>query len=132
MQAALSSFPWVPARRRTMPTTPPTHYSANDCVASSTTCGTKIISDANDFYNTCHNVYGLSASQVATNIRYWADRARANGTNCGTLLVLPTRVVGRASCAQCPSVTNCFLGRLRWVDEARAAVSLFAVNRLRR
>lgn len=60
------------ARRRTMPTTPPTHYSANDCVASSTTCGTKIISDANDFYNTCHNVYGLSASQVATNIHYWA------------------------------------------------------------
>lgn len=56
-------------------------YSANDCVASYTTCGTKIISDANDFYNTCHNVYGLSASQVATNIRYWADRARANGTN---------------------------------------------------
>ncbi len=56
-------------------------YSANDCVASYTTCGTKIISDANEFYYTCHDGRGLSASQVATNIRYWADRARANGTN---------------------------------------------------
>jgi hypothetical protein len=56
-------------------------YSANDCVASYTTCGTKIIGDASDFYYTCHDGLGLSASQVATNIRYWADRARANGSN---------------------------------------------------
>ena len=56
-------------------------YSANDCVASYTTCGTKIIGDANEFHYTCSDIYGLSASQVATNIRYWADRARANGTN---------------------------------------------------
>ena len=53
-------------------------YSANDCIASYTTCGTQIIGDANDFYTTCHDVLGLSASTVATNIRYWADRARAN------------------------------------------------------
>lgn len=56
-------------------------YSANDCVNSYTTCGQKIIEDENDFYSTCHDGKGLSASQVATNIRYWADRARANGTN---------------------------------------------------
>jgi hypothetical protein len=55
-------------------------YSASDCINSYTTCGTKIIGDAADFYYTCHDVRGLSASQVATNIRYWADRARANGT----------------------------------------------------
>jgi hypothetical protein len=56
-------------------------YSAQDCIDSYTTCGLKIIGDANDFYTTCHDGFGLSASQVATNIRYWADRARANGTN---------------------------------------------------
>jgi hypothetical protein len=56
-------------------------YSANDCVNSYTTCGTKIIGDAADFYYTCHDGRGLSGSQVATNIRYWADRARANGTD---------------------------------------------------
>ena len=45
-------------------------YSANDCVSSYTTCGTQIIADAADFYYTCHDVKGLSASQVATNIHY--------------------------------------------------------------
>lgn len=55
-------------------------YSANDCQSSYTTCGNKIIGDATWFYNTC-TARGLSASQVATNIRYWADRARANGTD---------------------------------------------------
>jgi len=54
--------------------------SATDCVNSYTTCGTQIIGDANDFYYTCTSM-GLSASQVATNIRYWAARAIANGTN---------------------------------------------------
>jgi hypothetical protein len=57
------------------------YYSANDCVNSYTTCGTQITGDANDFYDQCHNGLGLSASQVATNIRYWADRATANGSN---------------------------------------------------
>ena len=56
-------------------------YSANDCIASYTTCGEKIIGDASGFYYYCHDGQGLSASQVATNIRYWADRARANGSN---------------------------------------------------
>lgn len=56
-------------------------YSANDCINSYTTCGDKIIGDASFFYNQCHDALGLSASTVATNIRYWADRARANGTN---------------------------------------------------
>lgn len=56
-------------------------YSANDCEADYTTCGLKIISDAPVFYDSCKNGRGLSASQVATNIRYRADRARANGTN---------------------------------------------------
>jgi len=55
-------------------------YSANDCVNSYTTCGTQIIGDAQFFYESC-TAAGLSASTVATNIRYWADRARANGTN---------------------------------------------------
>lgn len=55
-------------------------YSANDCQSSYTTCGLKIIGDADWFYQSCTG-RGLSASQVATNIRYWADRARANGTD---------------------------------------------------
>jgi hypothetical protein len=55
-------------------------YSANDCQASLGTCGTKIIGDPDWFYNSCVG-RGLTASQVATNIRYWADRARANGSN---------------------------------------------------
>ncbi len=72
VQAALSRPPWVPKYR----TTPDNaDYSANDCVVSNMRHQDHQRCD--DFYNTCHNVYGLSASQVATNIRYWADRARA-------------------------------------------------------
>jgi len=54
-------------------------YSANDCENSYTTCGQKIMGDAPWFYDTCTNIYGLTAAEVAGNIRYWADRARANG-----------------------------------------------------
>ena len=56
-------------------------YSAKDCEANYQTCGEKITGYPSDFYYMCHDAKGLSASQVATNIRYWADRARANGTN---------------------------------------------------
>jgi hypothetical protein len=55
-------------------------YSANDCEASYTTCGEKIIYDPGWFYWTCVGL-GLSKYEVARNIRYWADRARANGAN---------------------------------------------------
>src|SRR6266540_3520158 len=55
-------------------------YSAKDCEQSYTTCGEKIIYDAGWFYSTCSGL-GLSKYEVARNIRYWADRARANGTN---------------------------------------------------
>ncbi len=55
-------------------------YSAKDCEDSYTTCGAKIIFDAGWFYSTCSGI-GLSKYDVARNIRYWADRARANGTN---------------------------------------------------
>lgn len=55
-------------------------YSAKDCENSYTTCGEKIIYDAGWFYSTCSGI-GLSKYDVARNIRYWADRARANGTN---------------------------------------------------
>jgi hypothetical protein len=55
-------------------------YSAKDCEVSYTTCGAKIIYDAAWFYSTCTG-RGLSKGEVARNIRYWADRARANGSN---------------------------------------------------
>jgi hypothetical protein len=55
-------------------------YSAKDCEESYMTCGAKIIYDAGWFYSTCAG-RGLSKYEVARNIRYWADRARANGTN---------------------------------------------------
>jgi hypothetical protein len=55
-------------------------YSAKDCEQSYTTCGQKIIQDASWFYQTCTGL-GLSKYDVARNMRYWADRARANGSN---------------------------------------------------
>jgi hypothetical protein len=55
-------------------------YSAKDCEESFTTCGEKIIYDAGWFYSTCTG-RGLAKYDVARNIRYWADRARANGPN---------------------------------------------------
>jgi hypothetical protein len=53
-------------------------YSAKDCELSFRTCGEKIIGDAYWFWDTCSG-RGLTGSIVARNIRYWADRARANG-----------------------------------------------------
>ena len=53
-------------------------YSAKDCETSYSTCGAKIIHDAPYFHATCV-AYGLTKYEVARNIRYWADRARANG-----------------------------------------------------
>jgi hypothetical protein len=55
-------------------------YSAKDCEDSFTTCGDKIIYDADWFHATCTG-RGLTKYDVARNIRYWADRARANGSN---------------------------------------------------
>jgi hypothetical protein len=55
-------------------------YSAKDCEASYTTCGEKIIMDAAWFYSTC-SAQGLTKYEVSRNIQYWADRARANGSN---------------------------------------------------
>jgi hypothetical protein len=55
-------------------------YSAKDCEESFTTCGDKIIYDAGWFYSTC-TARGLTKYDVGRNIRYWADRARANGAN---------------------------------------------------
>lgn len=61
---------------RTSPTN--ADYSARDCEESFRTCGGLIIGDAPWFYDTCRG-RGLSGADVARNIRYWADRARANG-----------------------------------------------------
>jgi hypothetical protein len=55
-------------------------YSARDCEVSFRTCGQYIISYAWAFWYSCSG-RGLSGYDVARNIRYWADRARANGTN---------------------------------------------------
>jgi hypothetical protein len=55
-------------------------YSAKDCEASYTACGEKIINDAAWFFSTCSGI-GLSKYDVSRNIRYWADRSRANGAN---------------------------------------------------
>ena len=53
-------------------------YSAKDCEANFRTCGDRIIGDAFWFWDTCGS-RGLTGATVARNIRYWADRARANG-----------------------------------------------------
>jgi hypothetical protein len=53
-------------------------YSAKDCETSFRTCGARIIGDAFWFWDTCSS-RGLNGPTVARNIRYWADRARANG-----------------------------------------------------
>ena len=53
-------------------------YSAKDCELNYRECGGKIIGDAYWFWDTCRG-RGLSAYELARNIRYWADRARANG-----------------------------------------------------
>jgi hypothetical protein len=55
-------------------------YSARDCEVSLRTCGQYIIGDASWFWYSCAG-RGLSGFDVARNIRYWADRARANGSN---------------------------------------------------
>lgn len=55
-------------------------YSARDCEVSFRTCGQYIISYAWAFWYSCSG-RGLSGYDVARNIRYWADRARANGSN---------------------------------------------------
>jgi hypothetical protein len=55
-------------------------YSARDCEVSLRWCGQYIIGDANWFWYSCSG-RGLSGYDVARNIRYWADRARANGSN---------------------------------------------------
>lgn len=53
-------------------------YSAKDCETSFRWCGNRIIGDALWFWDTCGS-RGLTGATVARNIRYWADRARANG-----------------------------------------------------
>jgi hypothetical protein len=55
-------------------------YSARDCEVSLRTCGQYIIGDASWFWYACSG-RGLSGYDVGRNIRYWADRARANGSN---------------------------------------------------
>jgi len=55
-------------------------YSARDCEVNFRTCGQYIISYAWAFWYSCSG-RGLSGYDVARNIRYWADRARANGSN---------------------------------------------------
>jgi hypothetical protein len=55
-------------------------YSARDCEVSFRTCGQYIISYAWAFWYSCSG-RGLSGYDVGRNIRYWADRARANGPN---------------------------------------------------
>jgi hypothetical protein len=55
-------------------------YSARDCEVSLRWCGQYIIGDAYWFWWACSG-RGLSGYTVARNIRYWADRARANGSN---------------------------------------------------
>jgi len=55
-------------------------YSARDCEVNFRTCGQYIISYAWAFWYSCSG-RGLTGYDVARNIRYWADRARANGSN---------------------------------------------------
>ena len=55
-------------------------YSARDCGVSLRTCGQYIIGDATWFWYAC-SARGLTGADVARNIHYWADRARANGSN---------------------------------------------------
>jgi hypothetical protein len=55
-------------------------YSARDCEVNLRTCGQYIIGDASWFWYSC-SARGLMGSDVARNIRYWADRARANGSS---------------------------------------------------
>jgi hypothetical protein len=55
-------------------------YSARDCEVNLRTCGQYIIGDASWFWYACSS-RGLSGYSVGRNIRYWADRARANGSN---------------------------------------------------
>ena len=55
-------------------------YSARDCEVNFRACGQYIIGWAWSFWYSCSG-RGLSGYDVARNIRYWADRARANGTN---------------------------------------------------
>jgi hypothetical protein len=55
-------------------------YSARDCEVNLRTCGQYIIGDATWFWSAC-SARGLTGYDVARNIRYWADRARANGSS---------------------------------------------------